>query len=149
VRNKGSHQREWRRKKNNQFILCKSVQKSYLEENVLFLFSYIGILFVVYLKYPLTFVIHLVGWLVKRILFCWSLKSPRELVLYPLIIISGSFYWIKSCGFFLHIEVSHVKSFGVCWFLPSLFYAFCYFAYYLFREDLIWILLLLGYLLFF
>jgi len=52
-------------------------------------------------------------------------------------------------GFSSILRFSHVKSFGVCWFPPSLFYAFYYFAYYLFREDLIWVLLLLGYLLFF
>jgi len=47
--------------KSNQFILWKSVQRSYLGEKVLFLFSYIGIHSIVYLKYPLGFVIHLVG----------------------------------------------------------------------------------------
>jgi len=45
--------------KSNQFILGKSVQRSYFRENVLF--SYIVILSVVYLKYPFGFVIHIVG----------------------------------------------------------------------------------------
>jgi len=37
----------------------------------------------------------------------------------------------------------HVKSFGVCLFFPYMLYALYYFTYYLFREDLIWVLLML------
>jgi len=37
------------------------VQRSYLREKVLFLLSYIGVPFIVYLKYLMRFVIHLVG----------------------------------------------------------------------------------------
>jgi len=44
-------------------------------------------------------------------------------------------------GFSSILRFSHVKSFGVFLFLPSLFYAFYYLTYYLFRKDLIWVLL--------
>jgi len=37
------------------------VQRSYLGKKVLFLFSYTRVHSIVYLKYPLEFVIHLVG----------------------------------------------------------------------------------------
>jgi len=49
------------KEKSNQFILCKFVQRSYFEEKVLFLFSYIGVSSIIHLRYPLRFVIHLVN----------------------------------------------------------------------------------------
>jgi len=41
--------------------MYKFVQRSYIGEKVLFLISFIGVPFVVYLKYLLRFVIHLIG----------------------------------------------------------------------------------------
>jgi len=46
-----------KKKKSNQFILCKSAQRSYLQEKILFLFSYIRVHYIIYLKYPLWFII--------------------------------------------------------------------------------------------
>jgi len=50
--------------KSNQFILCKLVHRSCLGEKISSLISYIGVSSVVYLKYPLGFVITL---LVRRL----------------------------------------------------------------------------------
>jgi len=69
--------------------LCNFTQRSYLGENVLFVISYSGVP-VVYLKYPLGFVIHLFGEENSALLILEI--SKRELVVYPLIIINRRFY---------------------------------------------------------
>jgi len=135
-----SHQREWRRRKEQPVYLVQvCVEKLPWRKGFIPLLIFWGSLYCL-------FKVHIGGLLstllVKKIMFYWSLGSRRELVVYSsLIFISESFYWKGPMNFSSILRLSQVKSCGVCWFFRFLFYAFFYFAYYLFREDLIWILL--------
>jgi len=65
----------------------------------------------------------------KKIVLCWYLEFPRKLVVYSLIFISLLVEVFTGQGlmdFSFILRFYHVKSFGVCWFFPYLFYAFYY-----------------------